>query len=164
MERVVYETMAEVDRRHWWYVARREIIAALIRRNVRPPANAQILELGCGTGHNLAMLGEFGHVDALELDDGARAVAEGRLGRSVMSAPLPELAGVPAHHYDLIGAFDVIEHIDDDAASLASIATKLKPGGKFIMTVPAHKWMWSAHDVANHHKRRYSKRALEKLF
>jgi len=164
MERVVYETMAEVDRRHWWYVARREIIAALIRRNVRPPANAQILELGCGTGHNLAMLGEFGHVDALELDDGARAVAEGRLGRSVMSAPLPELAGVPAHHYDLIGAFDVIEHIDDDAASLASIATKLKPGGKFIMTVPAHKWMWSAHDVANHHKRRYSKRALKKLF
>jgi len=164
MERVVYETMAEVDRRHWWYVARREIIAALIRRNVRPPANAQILELGCGTGHNLAILGEFGHVDALELDDGARAVAEGRLGRSVMSAPLPELAGVPAHHYDLIGAFDVIEHIDDDAASLASIATKLKPGGKFIMTVPAHKWMWSAHDVANHHKRRYSKRALKKLF
>ena len=164
MERVVYETMAEVDRRHWWYVARREIIATLIRRNVRPPANAQILELGCGTGHNLAILGEFGHVDALELDDGARAVAEGRLGRSVMSAPLPELAGVPAHHYDLIGAFDVIEHIDDDAASLASIATKLKPGGKFIMTVPAHKWMWSAHDVANHHKRRYSKRALKKLF
>jgi len=164
MERVVYETMAEVDRRHWWYVARREIIAALIRRNVRPPANAQILELGCGTGHNLAMLGEFGHVDALELDDGARAVAEKRLGRTVMSAPLPELAGVPERHYDLIGAFDVIEHIDDDAASLASIGTKLKPGGKFIMTVPAHKWMWSAHDVANHHKRRYSKRALEKLF
>ena len=163
MERVVYEIMADVDQRHWWYVARRKIIAALIRRDIRPPANAEILELGCGTGHNLAMLGEFGHVDALELDDEARSVAEKRLGREVRSAPLPELAGVPERHYDLIGAFDVIEHIDDDTAALASIATKLKPGGKFILTVPAHRWMWSAHDVVNHHKRRYSKRSLRKL-
>ena len=163
MERVVYEIMADVDQRHWWYVARRKIIAALIRRDIRPPAHAEILELGCGTGHNLAMLGEFGHVDALELDDEARSVAEKRLGRQVRSAPLPELAGVPERHYDLIGAFDVIEHIDDDTAALASIATKLKPGGKFILTVPAHRWMWSAHDVVNHHKRRYSKRSLRKL-
>ena len=80
-----------------------------------------------------------------------------------MSSPLPELAGVPDGHYDLIGAFDVIEHIDDDRAALASIATKLKPGGKFVMTVPAHQWMWSAHDVVNHHKRRYSKAALKAL-
>src|SRR5207342_1839849 len=80
-----------------------------------------------------------------------------------MSAPLPELAGVPDRHYDLIGAFDVIEHIDDDAAALASIATKLKAGGTFIMTVPAHQWMWSAHDVVNHHKRRYSKHGLQRL-
>jgi len=57
----------------------------------------------------------------------------------------------------------VIEHIDDDKAALAAIATKLKPDGKFILTVPAHPWMWTAHDVANHHKRRYSKRSLRAL-
>ena len=163
MERIVYEQMAELDQRHWWYRARREVLAALIRREVQPPANARVLEIGCGTGHNLAMLGEFGSVDALELDDEARAVAEQRLGKSVMSAPLPELAGVPERHYDLIGAFDVIEHIDDDQAALASIAGRLKPGGKLVVTVPAHQWMWSAHDVVNHHKRRYSKRALRAL-
>ena len=163
MERVVYRQMAELDQRHWWYRARREILAALIRRTIRLPADAQLLEIGCGTGHNLAMLGEFGHVDALELDDEARAFAEQRLGRSVMSAPLPELAGVPDRHYDLVGAFDVIEHIDDDRSAIASIATKLKPGGKFFMTVPAHQWMWSAHDEVNHHKRRYSKRSLRSL-
>jgi SAM-dependent methyltransferase len=163
MERIVYEQMAEFDERHWWYCARREIIAALIRRRAMPPANGAILEIGCGTGHNLAMLGQFGHVDALELDDQARAIAEKRLGRTIMSAPLPELAGVPDRHYDLIGAFDVIEHIDDDRASIASIAAKLKPGGKFVMTVPAHGWMWSAHDRVNHHKRRYSKRGLRRL-
>ena len=80
-----------------------------------------------------------------------------------MSSPLPELGEVADRHYDLIGAFDVIEHIDDDHAALASIATKLKTGGKFVMTVPAHQWMWSAHDIVNHHKRRYSKSNLKAL-
>ena len=163
MERVVYETMAELDQRHWWYRARREVIAALIRRVAKPPAGARILEIGCGTGHNLAMLSQFGRVDGLELDEQARAVAEQRLGRSVMKAPLPEIAGVADQHYDLVGAFDVIEHIDNDRAALASIAAKIAPGGKLVMTVPAHQWMWSAHDVVNHHKRRYSKRALKRL-
>jgi len=163
MERSVYREMAELDERHWWYKARREVLADLIRREAQPAANAHVLEIGCGTGHNLPMLGRFGTVDALELDDEARAIAEERLGRSVMSAPLPELAGVPDGHYDLIAALDVIEHIDDDQAAVAAIAGKLKPGGKFVMTVPAHQWMWSAHDVVNHHKRRYSKAALRRL-
>jgi SAM-dependent methyltransferase len=163
MERVVYQQMAELDDRHWWYRARRKIIADLIRREAHLPASAQILEIGCGTGHNLAMLSGFGHVEGLELDEEARALSEKRLGRKVMSSPLPELAGVPDRHYDLIGAFDVIEHIDDDHAALASIATKLKPGGTFMMTVPAHQWMWSAHDAVNHHKRRYSRRSLKAL-
>ena len=163
MERVVYQQMAELDDRHWWYRARRKIIADLIRREARLPAGADILEIGCGTGHNLAMLAGFGHVEGLELDDEARALSEKRLGRKVMSSPLPELAGVPDRRYDLIGAFDVIEHIEDDSAALASIATKLKPGGKFVMTVPAHQWMWTAHDTVNHHKRRYSKGKLREL-
>src|SRR5206468_7025117 len=98
-----------------------------------------------------------------ELDEEARSIAKQRLGREVMSAPLPELAGVAERHYDLIGAFDVIEHIDDDRAALASIAMRLKPGGKLVITVPAHPWMWSAHDVVNHHKRRYSKSTLRSL-
>jgi len=162
MERIVYQQMAELDDRHWWYRARRRILAELIRREAKLPPDARILEIGCGTGHNLSMLGGFGHVDGLELDDEAAALSEKRLGRKVMRSPLPALDEVPGN-YDLIGAFDVIEHIDDDTAALAAIATKLRPGGKFIMTVPAHPWMWTAHDVANHHKRRYSKRALRKL-
>ena len=162
MERVVYQQMAELDDRHWWYRARRKILAELIRREVRLPADARILEIGCGTGHNLQMLAGFGHVDGLELDEEAAALSEKRLGRKIMRSPLPELDQVP-DNYDLIGAFDVIEHIDDDRAALAAIATKLKPAGKFMMTVPAHPWMWTAHDVANHHKRRYSKRALRSL-
>ena len=163
MERVVYEQMAELDQQHWWYRARREVLAALIERTVQLPQRAKLLEIGCGTGHNFAMLAKFGHIDALELDDEARGIAEKRLGRRVMSSPLPELSEVADKAYDLIGAFDVIEHIDDDQAAIATIAKKLKRGATLVITVPAHQWMWSAHDVVNHHKRRYSKRALTAL-
>jgi 2-polyprenyl-3-methyl-5-hydroxy-6-metoxy-1,4-benzoquinol methylase len=164
MERIAYQQMADLDQRHWWYRARRDVIAALIARQVAPPRNSAILEIGCGTGHNFEMLSKFGTVDAIELDEQARTMAEKRLGRPILTSPLPELAGIAVGHYDLIAALDVIEHIDDDKASVAAIATKLKPGGKFLMTVPAHQWMWSAHDTVNHHKRRYSKSSLRTLF
>jgi SAM-dependent methyltransferase len=163
MDRTVYDAMAALDQRHWWYRARRQVIAALIRRVAKPPDGAELLEIGCGTGHNLSMLAEFGHVSGLEVDPEARSVAEKRLGRPVLSAPLPELDGVPKLRFDLVGAFDVIEHIEDDGSALAAIAQCLKPGGKFVATVPAHQWMWSSHDVVNHHHRRYSKKQFRAL-
>jgi SAM-dependent methyltransferase len=90
MERIVYDRMAELDSRHWWYRARREILADLIgRRIVLPPEDPRILEIGCGTGHNLVMLKRFGRVDAIEIDGAARAIASQRLGHAVMDAPLP---------------------------------------------------------------------------
>lgn len=160
MDRIVYDRMAEHDSTHWWYVARRDILADYIARYVKPPRGARILEIGCGTGHNLPMLGAFGEVDAIEIDPAAAAIASQRLGKPVGSAPLPELAGVAEGQYDLIAVLDVIEHIDDDVAGLRAMATRLKPGGKILIAVPAHQWMWSAHDVVNHHKRRYSKATL----
>jgi SAM-dependent methyltransferase len=163
MERVVYDRMAEIDTRHWWYRARRDILADLIRRKVSLPNYARILEIGCGTGHNLEMLGNFGTVDGIEIDAAARAVASQRLGRDVGSAPLPDLPGVVDGSYDLIAILDVIEHIERDREALASIARKLKPGGRILITVPAFPWMWSAHDVVNHHFRRYTKATVTRL-
>jgi SAM-dependent methyltransferase len=160
MERAVFDRMAEQDSRHWWFVARRRILADLIRRQVKPPRNARILEIGCGTGHNFEMLGQFGTIDAIEIDDGARALASLRLGRDVGTAPLPELTGVPDGTYHLIALLDVLEHIEEDRASLESIKRKLAPGGRILLTVPANQWMWSAHDAAHHHHRRYSKKRL----
>lgn len=160
MERIVYDRMAELDSRHWWYRARREILADLIRRRIPLPENPRILEIGCGTGHNLVMLKRFGRVDAVEIDAAARAIASRRLGHAVMDAPLPALTGIEEGAYDLVAILDVLEHVDEDRAALESIARRLKPGGRILIAVPAHPWMWSAHDVVNHHKRRYTRRTL----
>ena len=160
MERIVYDRMAELDEKHWWYRARRTVLRELIRRRIRLPEAARILEVGCGTGHNFQMLGQFGRLDAIEVDGAARAIASRRLGHAVMDAPLPQLPGVPAHAYDMIAMLDVLEHIDEDRAALASLAARLRPNGRILITVPAHPWMWSAHDEVNHHKRRYTRRTL----
>ena len=163
MERKVYEQMAQLDQCHWWFTARRRILAELIERVVRPPKNARILELGAGTGHNLSMLSRFGTVEASELDSVARKLASERLGREVKEAALPDLSMFPADSYDLIALLDVLEHVPDDKGSLAAIRGRLKPGGALLLTVPANRWMWSAHDVAHHHHRRYRKSEIEKL-
>ena len=160
MERIVYDRMAELDERHWWYRARRDVLRELIRRRISLPAEARILEVGCGTGHNFQMLGAFGRIDAIEVDAAARAIASGRLGHAVMDAPLPALSGVPIGSYDLIAMLDVLEHVEEDRAALKSLAARLRPNGRILITVPAHPWMWSAHDEVNHHKRRYTRRTL----
>ncbi len=76
------------------------------------------------------------------------------------SAPLPGLEGVEDGAYDLIALLDVLEHIEDDEAALRSIRTLLKPGGRILLTVPANRWMWSAHDTVHHHFRRYNPGSL----
>jgi SAM-dependent methyltransferase len=163
MERAVFDRMAEHDQVHWWYVARRHILSDLIEREIRLPDQARLLEIGCGTGHNLDMLGRFGRLDAIELDPEARTLASHRLGRPVADAALPELPGVPDRSYDLIALLDVLEHVDGDEAALRSIGGKLAPGGRILVTVPAYQWMWSAHDEVHHHKRRYSRRQLRSV-
>ncbi|WP_082474667.1 class I SAM-dependent methyltransferase [Sphingomonas sp. Leaf343] len=161
MDRIVYDRMAAHDSTHWWYRARRDILADYLTRYGDVPAGARILEIGCGTGHNLPMLAKFGSVEAIEIDPAAREIASERLGRPVGDAPLPELPGVERGAYDLVAVLDVVEHIEDDVAALAAMKSLLKPGGKILIAVPAHQWMWSAHDVVNHHHRRYSKTTLK---
>jgi len=161
MDRIVYDRMAEHDSTHWWYRARRDILADYIARYADLPEKARILEIGCGTGHNLPMLARFGEVDAVEIDAAAREIASGRLGKALSTAPLPALEGIVRGSYDLVAVLDVVEHVLDDVRSLQAMAECLAPGGKILITVPAHPWMWSAHDVVNHHHRRYTKATLE---
>jgi len=163
MERQVYDNMRTIEREHWWFVARRSILSDQISRLSIGP-DARILEVGCGTGGNIPMLQAFGDVVGIEPDDLSRDYAQSATGSQVLSGLLP--AGLPAFdtRFDLIAALDVLEHVDADAASVEALGGLLKPGGKMLTTVPAHPWMWSRHDVAHHHKRRYRKADYESLF
>ncbi len=162
MERHTYDRMAEIDRDHWWFVARRRIIASLIETH-RPRAGPlRILEVGAGTGSNLELLQRYGQVDAIEPDDNARAYAEQRSGLTIKGGYLPDVA-IDDGAYDLIVLLDVLEHIPDDVGALSCLRDKLTPGGRILLTVPASPWMWSAHDVAHHHQRRYTVAQLRKV-
>lgn len=164
MERAIYDRMAEIDGGHWWFAARRRIISALIRRQVALPSPATILEVGAGTGSNLKMLQALGHVDAIEPDEGARALASQRGGFAVGGGLLPDGVALADGRYDLIVLLDVLEHIEDDVGTLKVLRHKLAPGGRIVLTVPASPWLWSAHDVAHHHKRRYTATTLRAAF
>lgn len=160
MERHVYDRMAEIDRDHWWFVGRRRILTALIDR-WRPRAGPlRILEVGCGTGSNIAMLQQFGTVDAVEPDDHARAFASQRTGLAIKGGYLPDVP-LQDGYYDLIVLLDVLEHIPDDKGALVALRPKLAPGGRLLLAVPAMPSLWSGHDVAHHHQRRYTAHTLE---
>ena len=162
MEKNVYLRMSEQDAEHWWFVARRRILRDQIAALKLPP-DAGILEAGCGPGGNLEMLSEFGQLDAFELDEGARKIAETRSGIAIRSGALPGDIGYEVNSFDLIAAFDVIEHIDDDLGSVRSLAGLLRPGARLMITVPAYRWLWSSHDEHHHHKRRYTRAEIRQL-
>jgi SAM-dependent methyltransferase len=163
MERAIYDQMRVLQQDHWWFAARREILAAEIRR-LRLPDPAQILEAGCGPGGNLAMLQRFGEVVAIEPDAESRDYAAERNGVDVRPGLLPQSAPDFGRTFDLVAAFDVIEHVPDDAGAVQRLGEYLKPGGFMITTVPAYGWMWSEHDAAHHHQRRYDLKAYRRLF
>lgn len=164
MERAIYDRMAEIDGEHWWFAARRRIVSALIAHHIPLLPGARILEVGAGTGSNLAMLQGFGQVDAIEPDEAARALASRRGGIVVGGGLLPDQVDLPDGAYDLIVLLDVLEHIEDDHGSLNLLRRKLAPGGRMVLTVPAAPWLWSGHDVAHHHKRRYTAATLRAAF
>ena len=158
MKREAYQEMFAVEDRHWWFVARRRIIAKILDSLV-PGNNGAILEIGCGTGGNLSMLATYGSVVGMEMDDEARCLAEGRNICPVRKGVLPEK--IPfGREFDLVCLLDVLEHIDDEEAAILAVGRKLKTGGKLLLTVPAFQFLWSAHDVELHHKRRYRQPAL----
>ena len=163
MEQAAHQRMRELQDHHWWFEARRRILEGLIA-GLKPPRGARILEVGCGPGGNLPMLSRFGEVTGLEPDAGARRHAAASGVARVRAGTLPDGLEMPKSSFDLVCAFDVLEHVTEDRESVAALAGLLKPGGWLCATAPAYPWMWSAHDEAHHHKRRYRQKDFETLF
>ena len=160
MDRAVFERMAALEEKHWWFAARRNIIQAILSRCATLPDAPRILEAGCGTGGNLDLLGGFGTVDAFEFDVAARETAISKSGLAVEYGALPNDIPFASRSYDAICLFDVLEHIEDDVGSLASLRARLTDGGCIVLTVPAFPALWSRHDERHHHFRRYTSKSL----
>ena len=162
MDRNVYLRMSDLDSAHWWFVARRQILADQIAQ-LGLGSEPRLLEVGCGPGGNLKMLAQFGRLEAFEMDDEARKLASERSGIDVAYGRLPDKFEFPPASYDLVAAFDVVEHVEEDREAVQAMAKLLRPGGRLMITVPAYQWLWSHHDERHHHWRRYRSAQIRTL-
>jgi SAM-dependent methyltransferase len=169
MDEALYDEMAASERTYWWFVAKRRIIHSLIARYLAPSAAADAsrpvaLDIGCGTGAMLEELETQGFETVGCDSHPASLQACHSLSLEVLSGTLPDDLPFDRESFDVVILSDVLEHVEQDAASVASVTSLLKPGGILICTVPAHPWMWTSRDELHHHKRRYRRREFRRLF
>lgn len=147
-------------RRHWWWQSRKQFVLHQLRRLARRGSLDPVLDIGCGNGLFFPELERFGAVRGIESDP--LLVREGPQ-RGRIDVRMFDASFVPAERPKLVLMLDVLEHIEDDLAAARQVREILAPGGVFLLTVPALMGLWSQHDVANRHYRRYTRGGLRKV-
>jgi SAM-dependent methyltransferase len=162
MRRAELAKMFELEDSYWWFVARRHLVHDLLVRYRPRRAGVRVVDVGCGTGATLSMLARFGVVTGIDRSADA-------LRYSVLRGPYELVQGraeelpVGDGSADIVTALDVLEHIGDDTRAVAEFARALRPGGVLLVTVPAGPALWSEHDEALDHVRRYRAAQLHRL-
>jgi SAM-dependent methyltransferase len=153
----LFDELAQVDDDHFWFVARNDVIDAAISSVGQ--TNPLILEIGCGNGNVLRRIEKPGRtVIGMDLFFEGLALARERVKSQLVQADASRPPFGPI--FDMVGLFDVIEHLPDDTGAIRCAAKLLKPGGHLLVTVPAHRNLWSYADEVAHHVRRYSEEEL----
>src|SRR5712692_7658765 len=158
-----FDALAEVEEKHFWFRARTQVISTLVRQVTADLSPGyRVLEVGCGTGNILRALQEVcpaGSVTGMDLHPEGLRYARRRSSCSLLQGDIHQPPFTSA--FDVIGAFDVLEHLPDDARVLRDLEAMLKPGGTLLVTVPAHPSLWSYFDEYSHHCRRYTRVGLQ---
>jgi SAM-dependent methyltransferase len=152
-----FELFARIEQEHWWFVARRRIMRELVVCAGPAAGDTLAVDIGCGTGGNIAALAD--RYRCVGIDESEQAIAHARARfptvefvRSTDAATLASYVG----RAGLVTCMDVIEHVEHDADFLAQIVRAARPGTTLLLTVPAGMELWSEHDVTNGHYRRYT--------
>lgn len=158
MEEQLYPKFYAIEKEHWWFTARQEIVLRVMERHLPAAPTKRLLDVGCGTG---ALLEEFSkRYDARGIEPSPQAVAFCKM-RGLANVRTGVLADHPVtEKMDILTFLDVVEHVDEDVRLLEEAHERLNSGGHVLITVPAYQWMWSIHDEVNHHKRRYTAETL----
>jgi SAM-dependent methyltransferase len=145
----------------WWYKGRTFVIRRLLKKYFQPGGEAQLLDMGAGYGALFEALSPFGKVDAYEIEASAAVICKerGYVGVYTDETAIRERKGA----YQVIGAFDVIEHVQDDLNFIRTLHSLIAPQGILVATVPAFQFLWTVHDEESHHFRRYTKKSFVKI-
>jgi SAM-dependent methyltransferase len=160
-----FQLHAEIEQVHWWFVARRRIVRQLIGQILPPEPDALVVDVGCGTGGNIA--GLAGDYPCVGIDTSAEAIALARQRfpqAQFVCGWAPQDLGAKMQQAKLVLLMDVLEHVPDDFAVLSSLLAAAAPGTHFLLTVPADYALWSEHDKSFGHYRRYDQGRLELLW
>lgn len=167
MQHEYYKAYYDLERQHWWFVAREKIISNYIQKLVKDnnlnSSDLKILNVGCGPGRSSQYLSQFGQVVSIEYDKYCCEFASEKTGLEIINGSITELP-FEDKRFDLVCAFDVIEHVEDDQLAVQEMKRVAKNNGILFITVPTFMSLWSHHDVINHHFRRYKLNQIEKLF
>lgn len=166
MEPAYYDEYYRNEREHWWFRARESILRNQLKRMIAAgilPARPLILNIGAATGRSSEWLGELGEVVSLEYDEDCCRLTRERTGLDVLEGTILDLPW-ESGSFDLVCAFDVIEHVEDDVAAVVEMKRVCRKDGMLFVTVPASPLLWSEHDEINHHFRRYRIGELKALF
>ncbi len=151
--------MFAIEETHWWYQGRRALVRAALDRYVTRQGPLQILDLACATGMSFRFLADYGEIRGIDIsEETIRLCGERGIDRIVRGDAL-ELPFRKAG-FDVVLALDAFEHFEDDVAAMREVYRVLRPGGVLVATVPAFMALWSPHDEAYHHHRRYRRPQL----
>lgn len=165
MQIAQFQLHASIEQRHWWFVARRRILCRLIAEVLPPSRETTIVDIGCGTGANIAALADQYRCIGVDAAAEAVALAQERFPAvRFLCGRTPRDLGPEADRVQLFLMTDVLEHVPDDFAMLSEWLAAAGPGCHFLLTVPADERLWSAHDEAFGHYRRYDRARLEMLW
>lgn len=162
MDKDYYQEYYIEERSHWWFLARLKILKTQVSK-IKKKESLKILNVGVATGATSVMLQQFGDVYSIEYDVDCVNFVRNTLNIHIEHGSILELP-YDDNSFDLVCAFDVIEHIENDSLGVKEMMRVCKDGGYVTVTVPAFMSLWSEHDVINHHFRRYTQKELTDLF